>query len=48
MPSVEAKDELVQVSIELIGFDGSVMSAKDPAFDQRRNAMDARQCDMRW
>jgi hypothetical protein len=34
---VESEGELVQVVIQVIGSDGSLMSAQEPAFEQRRD-----------
>ena len=40
--SVEAERELVEVGVEVLGSDGPLVGAKQPALEQARDAVDAR------
>jgi hypothetical protein len=43
MPPVEAEDELVEVSAEMIGLNGTLVGAEEPTFGERCYAVHARQ-----
>ena len=44
--SVEAERELVEVGVEVLGSDGALVGAKQPALEQARDAMDGRHHDV--
>ena len=44
--SVEAEREFVEVGVEVLGSNGALVGAKQPALEQARDAMDARHQDV--